>query len=248
MHPRTGDGRAPSGAAGTAPGDWARVSAVGPYFAVSCGPRPDTAGFRPLTELYEDPGALGGYVADTARRMGTADRRVAASTLHLGLAARLWSVALGATVLTGRVPGPGPGRLWWRAPRSGPVDLWLPDPAGPATATATEAEAAVALHTAVVAAHLEPLARAVRRDCGVSPHTLLGNTASALIGAVRVLRAHAPGAPLRPLPLAAALLGRAPLADAGTFTAAPFAFRRRSCCLYYRVEGGGYCGDCVLVR
>ncbi|MGH3614812.1 MAG: (2Fe-2S)-binding protein [Pseudonocardia sp.] len=24
-------------------------------------------------------------------------------------------------------------------------------------------------------------------------------------------------------------------------------FRRRSCCLYYRVRDGGLCGDCVLL-
>lgn len=26
------------------------------------------------------------------------------------------------------------------------------------------------------------------------------------------------------------------------------AFRRRSCCLYYRVPGGSTCGDCCLIR
>ncbi|MEU7551440.1 (2Fe-2S)-binding protein [Streptomyces sp. NPDC044571] len=26
------------------------------------------------------------------------------------------------------------------------------------------------------------------------------------------------------------------------------AFVRRSCCLYYKVPGGGFCGDCVLRR
>jgi hypothetical protein len=31
-----------------------------------------------------------------------------------------------------------------------------------------------------------------------------------------------------------------------TLTGDRLAFRRRSCCLYYRLPGGGYCGDCPL--
>ncbi|MGW5694872.1 (2Fe-2S)-binding protein, partial [Streptomyces asiaticus] len=37
-----------------------------------------------------------------------------------------------------------------------------------------------------------------------------------------------------------------PLRDAGTLGTAPLGYRRRTCCLYYRVPGGGLCGDCVL--
>lgn len=33
----------------------------------------------------------------------------------------------------------------------------------------------------------------------------------------------------------------------GTAEFAGGRFRRRSCCLFYQVPGGGYCGDCVLV-
>ncbi|MEU9111287.1 (2Fe-2S)-binding protein [Streptomyces sp. NPDC048483] len=31
-------------------------------------------------------------------------------------------------------------------------------------------------------------------------------------------------------------------------TVSPLAYRRRNCCLYYRVPGMGTCGDCVLNR
>ena len=37
-----------------------------------------------------------------------------------------------------------------------------------------------------------------------------------------------------------------PLSDTGTLGPDGEGFRRRSCCLYYRVPGGGLCGDCVL--
>ncbi|QGV77242.1 (2Fe-2S)-binding protein [Streptomyces ficellus] len=222
---------------------FARVSAIGPYFAVSHGPRPDASRYRPLSELYGDHEVLDRYVEAVARRLGTGQRRVAASTLHIGTAARLWSIGLATASLTGRVPDLAPGRLWWRTPESGPIDLWLPE----ATTTAAAPDGlADGLHEAVVVRNLLPLADAVRRHYGVSPHALRGNAASALIGAVRVLLAHAPGAPHPPVPLATALLEREPLAGAGAFTAQPLTYRRRSCCLYYRVRGAGYCGDCVL--
>jgi FhuF-like iron-sulfur protein len=35
-------------------------------------------------------------------------------------------------------------------------------------------------------------------------------------------------------------------AGADRFAGAGLSFRRRSCCLYYRVPGGGLCGDCTL--
>ncbi|MBT2451403.1 (2Fe-2S)-binding protein [Streptomyces sp. ISL-43] len=221
----------------------AQVAAIGPYFAVTAGPRGDSAGFRPLADLYTDRSALEGYVQAVAQRLGTGQRRVAASTLHLGTASRLWSVALACTALTGRVPDLGPDRLWWRQARTGPVDLWLPEvrdlPRKPAEA----------LHETVAVQNLMPLSDAMHRVCGVSPHTLRGNAASALVGALRVLLARAPHAPYQVTPLARGLLEQAPLAGAGAFDTAPggaIGFRRRSCCLYYRVPGAGTCGDCVL--
>ncbi|MES4829184.1 (2Fe-2S)-binding protein, partial [Streptomyces anthocyanicus] len=44
--------------------------------------------------------------------------------------------------------------------------------------------------------------------------------------------------------LTAGLLAHPLLAGAGTLTGT--SFRRRSCCLYYRVPGGGVCGDCCF--
>lgn len=220
----------------------ARVSAIGPYFAVPCGPRNDAGDFRPLTTLYTDRDALSAYVAEVGRRLGIDQRRVAASTLHIGTAARLWSIALATAALTGRVPDLSPDRLWWRTPESGPIELWLPEPAALAERNVPDA-----LHRTVLADNLLPLGDALRRDFGLSPKLLPGNTASALIGAVRVLLHRAPDAPHPPLALATALLEREPLAGAGTLTAEPLAYRRRSCCLYYRVPGAGYCGECVLL-
>ncbi|GAA4672492.1 hypothetical protein GCM10023347_28070 [Streptomyces chumphonensis] len=222
-----------------------QVAAIGPYFAVKCGEQPDgSRGFRPLTALYTDEDALTAYVRAVGRRIGTDHRRVAASTLHLGTASRLWSIALGSAVLTGRAPDLDPDRLWWRAPPSGPAELWLPAPRELPQETAT------ALHDTVAVRNLRPFADAVHRVCGVSPQILRGNAASALVGALRVLLARAPQSGQRAVPLVRALLGREPLTGAGVLDVdrdeGTVAFRRRSCCLYYRVPGAGICGDCVL--
>jgi|GEM_PF-1837329 hypothetical protein len=46
----------------------------------------------------------------------------------------------------------------------------------------------------------------------------------------------------------ATLLGTGRLRGTGQLTGTGLAFRRRSCCLYYRLPGGGLCGDCCLRR
>jgi ferric iron reductase protein FhuF len=53
--------------------------------------------------------------------------------------------------------------------------------------------------------------------------------------------------------VAEAVLGTGPFARAGELLPPRdpdmvWTFRRRSCCLYYRVPGGGLCDDCVLTR
>jgi hypothetical protein len=67
-----------------------------------------------------------------------------------------------------------------------------------------------------------------------------GNAASALAGSLNVGPAGGGRAAL-----VRALLAREPLAGAGSFGADGFV--RNNCCLYYRVPGGGMCGDCGLL-
>ncbi|MGW4808521.1 (2Fe-2S)-binding protein [Kitasatospora sp. NPDC004272] len=216
------------------------LAALGPYFAVRSDPSPPP-GFRPLAELYGERGPLAARVAEVARVLGTAEVRVAASTAHLGLAARLWSVALGAAVVTGRVPEWG--GAWFALPPQGPFDLWVPaGAAGPAAGVEM-------LERTVLDGQLAPLAAAVRAVAPLAPGLLAGNAASALVGAARQLgsvpQLRGPAAALT-----RELLARPALAGAGTVTApgGPLGFRRASCCLYYRTPGGGLCGDCVFTR
>ncbi|MDH6709655.1 hypothetical protein P3T27_006403 [Kitasatospora sp. MAA19] len=239
--------------------DHGRLAAIGPYFALDTPATPGEApppGFRPLSELYGTgpDGPLARRIRVVARRLGTTEPRVAASILHLGLAARFWSVGLGAAVLLGTVPTLE--RAWVRIPDQGPLDLWTPpEPVPPAQrplpapgTPADQGSLADRLYEAVLVGQLEPLAAAVRSAVPLSARLLAGNAASALAGTLRVLDAHAPG-PARAL--VAELLARPPLAGTGTLSAGPrgAAFRRTSCCLYYRVgPGAGVCGDCCFSR
>ncbi len=82
----------------------------------------------------------------------------------------------------------------------------------------------------------------------MSPKVLRGNAASGLVGALRVLLDRVPGGTA--VALAAGLLADGgALGGTGRFIheeGLGVAFIRRSCCLYYKVPGGGLCGDCVL--
>ncbi|MFJ8159624.1 (2Fe-2S)-binding protein [Streptomyces sp. NPDC096136] len=213
------------------------LAAVGPFFTVPYGEEPPGPGFRPLTELYGE--RLGPYVAEVGRRIGTGPDRVAASTAQFGIVSRLWSLGLGCAALGGAVPDLAPDRVWWRLPDGGSLQLWLPAPAAVLPAGALGES---------VLGNLAVLDAALRRAYGVSGKVLRGNAASGLVGALRVLLDRVPGPTA--VELAAGLLADGgALAGTGEFVheeGLGVAFVRRSCCLYYKVPGGGLCGDCVL--
>lgn len=225
-----------------------QLRSVGPFFTVAYGKEPPAPGFRPLSELYGEQ--LGPYVTEVGRRIGTGAGRVAASTAQFGISSRLWSLGLGCAALSGRVPDLGPDRLWWRLPDAASLELWLPEPAElPAEVPGADPGVALGARLAEsVLGNLAVLDAAVRERFGVSPQVLRGNTASGLVGAVRVLGDRVPGDTAAVL--AAGLLAEGgPLGGTGAFVHEPglgVAFVRRSCCLYYKAPGGGLCGDCVL--
>ncbi|MCX5214120.1 (2Fe-2S)-binding protein [Kitasatospora sp. NBC_00240] len=249
----------------------ARLAAVGPYFEILTGTG-GPAGLRPLRELYATgpDSVLAARIPAVAERLGTAELRVAASILQLGLASRLWSVALGAAALGGTTVDLHPDRVEALLPPQGPLVLRLrqqaghpePDRGHPADRPEPEAGArtpeppsAARLYRAVVTDNLVPLAAAVRAVAPVSEGLLRGNAASALAGSLRVLygwaAARRPEAARTARRLADDLLALDALTGTGTLTcagpAAMPAFRRTSCCLYYRIgPRAGICGDCVF--
>ncbi len=182
-------------------------------------------------------------VADALRAH---EPRVAASVAQQGLAARLWSVALGCAALYGSIPDLDPRLLHWDADGSAPDDLWLTEVRPAARRTPAT------LADAVLHAHLEPLASGPAAPATASPPACCGATPPPRWRAPpgeldRWARANGrTDAAARARVLTAELLAHPLLAGTGTLTGT--AFRRRSCCLYYRVPGGGVCGDCCFTR
>ncbi len=237
----------------------AEVSAIGPYFAISTDPAcEDDEAWRPLAELSTDTGALRARIDDFQRRLGTEESRVAASILFQGLAARLWSPVVGAFAARGLVPVAAPTGIRWRPAATGPLPLcasrtsrWsiVPDDP-PRDAERAPGEAAVLVYQAVVDDLLAPLVAAVRSITKISASLLWGNAASSLAGTLRTLPAARPDLGPRAARLVRDVLRLGVLAGTGRLAEpAPgqYFFVRVSCCLYYRVPGGGMCDDCALL-
>ena len=240
----------------------AAAGGAGPYFAVERWA--EDAGWRQASLLVSDPAALASQVtharAVIAGQAGVAPaevaERVAASIVFLGLASRLVSPSLGAAVLGGVVPHLTLDNLWWRPVDSGPMPL----AAGPVTgreigdapAGRELDDAAVLLSERCVQGMAGPVADAFHTLFRLSPLVLRGNIASALAGAAGMLARSFPDRAETAGQLTARILALEPLRGTGELVqpdpSQPRRFLiRRSCCLYYRVPGGGTCGDCVLI-
>lgn len=217
----------------------AHLADLGPFFALD-----DTAGddtWNPLRALLDDAEILDervrftqGFLSEVAQ--ADVELRVAASTMSLGLFARLLAPQIGATALGITVPALDLDATSWRPTASGPWPIIM---SGPAVVPNLE----TALTTV-----MSPLAEAIGRRYALSMTVLDGNIASAVFGAGAMLAYT--GSEFAP---AAFDVGRkllaGPLSGAGTLHEEPTEeFVRTSCCLYYRVPGGGYCADCILAE
>ncbi|BCB76421.1 (2Fe-2S)-binding protein [Phytohabitans flavus] len=234
----------------------AAAGAVGPYFAWDAWA--GETGWRPFADLL-DGDVAGSRVAGARSTLVTTYRlsedavpvRVVASITFLGIVSRLVSPPLGAAVAGGVLPLAGRDDLWWRPVPSGPLPVAYRGgqalPCGGLDAR-TVAEALV---RSAVAGPVSDLLAVFRDRFRLSPQVLWGNVASALAGAAGVLA----GADRPYAERAGAIVEHAfaqpPLAGTGTLVQPdPARARRflvrRSCCLYYRIPGGGTCADCVL--
>jgi hypothetical protein len=216
----------------------ADVARLGSYFTVAAGPA--EPGERPLSDLYRDPGPLRDRIAHVRRALG-GEERVAASIAFQGLAAQLVSAPYAAAVLHGVVPALTPTVLHWR--RS--------DDGGWVLRTASSELTDVTELAPLLGTLLAPLVAAVRAHVPVSERLLWGNAASTVAAAKRLLVIERPEAATRGADVARELLGAGPFAGTGELLPPRdpdlvWTFRRRTCCLYYRVPGGGLCDDCVL--
>ena len=235
----------------------AEVDAVGGFFTVTT--RDAEAAdptWRPLATMLavpaHGPDPLGERLAAVADGLG-ADRRVAASLLAQSVASRSVSVLLAAAAL-GVLPDLAPSSVLHARPwAGGPLPLWA-DPAqltGADLAATAPDDAAAVLADVLAREQIAPLVAGIRARASVSARLLWGNAASALAGAVRVLGDARPDLHAPALALARGVLTHESFAGLGAFVPDPahpsgLGFARRTCCLYYRVDGGGKCADCLL--
>ena len=235
----------------------ADLAALGPYFAVDVH-RPGSPvrpPWQPLGELTSSPGALAGRIGEVRERLAAAagcpaaavEFRVAASIAQLGLCARLLSPALGAAA-AGRALPVDAAQARWIPVLGGPFRLSLAEAAIAAEPAdiAIAAEPGAAATAALLAGPITQIVRAVEA-MAVSPRVLWGNVASAVNGAATMIAAARPDLAGPAAETAAAMLANPALA--GTYQGRPLrGFRRRNCCLIYRLspERPAYCGDCVL--
>lgn len=235
----------------------ADLAALGPYFAVDVHDpgSPVRPPWQPLGELTGSPGALAGRIGEVRERLAAAagcpaaavEFRVAASIAQLGLCARLLSPALGAAA-AGRALPVDTTQARWVPALGGPFRLSLAEDRLSLAEEAIAAEPGTAATAALFAGPVTQVVRAVEA-MAVSPQVLWGNVASAVNGAATMIAAARPDLAGRAAEAAAALLGHPDLA--GTYQGRPLrGFRRRNCCLIYRLspERPAYCGDCVLGR
>jgi hypothetical protein len=211
----------------------ADVAGLGPFFTLGTGPA--VPGERTLA----DPEPVRDRIAHVSGALGC-DERVAASLAFQGFAAQLVSAPFAAAVLHGVVPVLSPATVWWNRTDDGGWTLRTD-----ATALVDGDRLAGALEGL-----LAPLVAAVRGQVPVAERLLWGNAASTVAAAKRLLAMQRPAAAGRAAEVAEAVLASGPFAGSGELLPPRdpdlvWTFRRRSCCLYYRVPGGGLCDDCV---
>ncbi len=194
-----------------------------------------------MADLYQRDIVLGSLIRAVQARLGNCEPRVAASLLHLGIAARLLSPQIGC-LLVGRFRlDLSVQNTRWRKTSANFLELGIGQPRA-----ATAADDGVLIRqsmNALMTEHLLPLTMALRSRVQLANPLLLGNIASAVVGATRVLRPHL-GAGWADV--ARQLVKYIDLSQYGDFGASEPIYVRRSCCLYYRLEAGGYCGDCPI--
>jgi hypothetical protein len=195
--------------------------------------------------MVEQPALLAGRIAAVRRALAgpmpgmvtsRVPAQVAVSVTQLGLAARLVAVALAAAV--DRVSIPGPAGFVFQDRLGGPYPLGL---LSNETELGSEVGWPARLHDLVW-----PITQLSVDNYGLSARVAWGNVASALASAARMIVGVDAAAGAR----AEVLVGRAfaigELRGTGCVDDSGV-FRRRSCCLIYRLATDPVlCGDCVL--
>lgn len=206
-----------------------------------------------MAELIDDGGAEDGALARRVAAVRAAlgasggrdpadiPERVAVSVTQLGLVARVAAVAVGTEALGMPPLDLSPSGLWWRDALGGPFPLavrWA--------GASTVAEGGPAEGRRLPGRFVEALTERCADRYAVSPQVLWGNVGSAANSAARLVAAARPEC-AESAWAAADLVLADPRVDGGITRSGP-EYRRRSCCLMYRLspDGAPVCGDCVL--
>lgn len=227
------------------------LTALGPFFAVEIHPPTEQAvpPWRPLSDLTGPSEPLRQRLAVIratlasrgGMRVDEVELRVVASAMHLGIAARLTAPALGAAVL-GCPIDLHPDRVWWQDVVGSPVPLSVPiSQAGSSIRDGWDRR--------FVDEVLAPVTMAISALVSISGRVLRGNLASAVNAAAVGISRQRPDLADDAWQAARRLFAM-PVLRGEQHPPGP-AFRRSSCCLFYRLAPGrpaSTCGDCILAR
>ena len=231
------------------------AAGFGPYCTWE--PWDGAAGWRPLRDLLDADVVADRVMAGRqalARMAGLAPgdvaERVAASIVFLGLASRLLSPPLAAACVSGVLPVPDFERIRWQPVESGPMPIAWHDLDAALADNDPAAVAQVLIRTTTLTL-VGPLLEVFCGRFLVSGKVMWGNVASALAGAAGMIADAAPIHAECGAAIVERMLAQPPLLGTATLTRpdpgrARWFLVRRNCCLYYRIPGGGMCGDCVL--
>ncbi|KPH20757.1 hypothetical protein AN948_05195 [Rhodococcus sp. ADH] len=222
------------------------MSEFGEYFVLKIDDGPV---WRPLPELLESA-TLRKLIAQTRLTMAQMSKcdptcvpaAAAASSLQISMVARLLSPAIGATLAFGSTPSPSGTDLprWQLKGHSVEFSYQVIDWHSGTSAH----ESAIRISDSILNGVITPINTGFLASSSMSHKVLRGNVASAANGAVTVLAMTRPDLEPAGRELVRELLNTPMLKEAGAFTDS--GFRRHNCCLFYRVPGGGLCGDCIL--
>ncbi|MGV9824488.1 MULTISPECIES: (2Fe-2S)-binding protein [unclassified Gordonia (in: high G+C Gram-positive bacteria)] len=225
-----------------------RLAELGPFFAVEFHDA-DEAPVWPwvsLTSAINDPDVIdarmhrvrAALAAGAGRESDGVELRVAASVMHLGMVARLIAPVVGAGALGIDPIGLDAGALWWQDTLGGPFPLSV------AHVPSASREPLVAPPSLGV---VDEVGAVCVNRYGLSARVVGGNVASAANSAARMIALSRPDLAARAKAAADEVLRRPHIED-GKLRAGD-GFRRRSCCLIYRIAGdrAAACGDCVLL-
>ena len=230
----------------------ASAAQLGPFFTIApLRSRDAEQAWWPLNTLPAD--VLTRQLAATSGFLGTGDSRIESRTLgsilHLGAAAALCSPLLAVAAQHGYVPPLTAANVDIGYPPVGPLRLSLNTALTPPVQPARLPELADQLIAVALDGLLEPFTARLTAIGPLPEQTLAGNAFSSLAAAARLIEPAAAGRRARVL--VDLMSRRSPLlAGAGDLhwqqPGGHEYFRRRNCCLFYRIPGAGTCGDCIL--